>query len=54
MTQGLKVFNSLHEAKVEGFELYDRSLTVFLVRKKIGDTWQLAIVKMTLEPGVTH
>lgn len=51
MAQGLLVFTSLHEAKLAGFEVYDRSATIFLVRKKVGAGWALAVVRLTLEPG---
>lgn len=49
----LRVFVSIHDAKKAGFEVYDRSPVVFLVRKKnpkktLG--WELAAVQLTAEP----
>lgn len=49
----IQVFRSLHDAKAEGFEPYDRGKLVFLVRKKNADKpsgWEIAAVQFTLEP----
>lgn len=49
-----RIFRSLHDAKVDGFETYDRSRLVFIVRKKTADGWELAFVQMTLQPDPEH
>jgi hypothetical protein len=46
MTAGLRVFRSLKEALAEGFQVYDRTPTGYLVRAMIGGRWQLAIVDL--------
>lgn len=46
----LQIFPSLYDAKVAGFEPYDRSPLVFIVRKQTVTGWELAIVQFTLEP----
>lgn len=50
----LRVFPSLYDAKEAGFEPYDRSPVVFLVRKKDPSKplgWELAAVQLTADPG---
>lgn len=49
----LRIFGSIYDAKREGFEVYDRSTVVFLVRRKKKDAplgWELAAVQLTAEP----
>lgn len=50
----LRVFGSIYEAKQAGFEVYDRSPVVFLVRKKSETAplgWELAAVQLNAAPG---
>lgn len=49
----LRVFRSIHDAKKEGFTMYDRSPLIFLVRKKNPKSpmgWELAAVQLTADP----
>jgi hypothetical protein len=49
----LRVFGSVYEAKRAGFEVYDRSPVVFLVRKKNPNAplgWELAAVQLNAAP----
>ena len=44
MTQGLKIFRSLREAKDAGFDIYDRTPDGYLVRIKTEAGYQFALV----------
>lgn len=49
----LRVFGSVYEAKQAGFEVYDRSPVIFLVRKKDPTAplgWVLAAVQLNAPP----
>lgn len=40
----LPVFSSLHAAKLEGYEVYDRAPTAFIVSRRKGAGYELAVV----------
>jgi hypothetical protein len=46
--QGITTFSSVEEALRAGFHVYDRIEEGFLVRKKTGGGWALAIVDLGL------
>ncbi len=43
---GIRVFDSLEQAKAEGFIVFDRLPDGYLVRKDTGSQFALAIVKL--------
>jgi len=43
--QGILIFNSLAEAVASGFEYLDRTEGGYLVRKRTGTGWALALAK---------
>lgn len=45
--QGIRVFESLDEARREGYFLFDKTADGFLVRRDLGGKFALAIVKIT-------
>jgi hypothetical protein len=47
---GLLVFRSLRDAVRAGFAVYDKFADGYLVRQRIGDRWQLAIVSFRDRP----
>lgn len=44
------VFTDLATALKSGFQVYDRTSTGYVVRKRIGPTFQLALVELSKPP----
>lgn len=50
MAAGIKIFASLDEAQKAGFVVFDRIAEGYLVRKDLGQTFALAIVRLSTPP----
>lgn len=48
---GIKVFRELHDAIAEGWQVYDRHVGGYLVRRFTGGRWELAIVDLHVSPA---
>jgi hypothetical protein len=44
--QGIRVFESLEQARREGYVLFDKTADGYLVRRDVGGRFALAIVKI--------
>jgi hypothetical protein len=46
---GIRVYRFLNEAIKDGFQVYDRTESGYLVRRRNADRWELALVELHVD-----